>query len=321
MLINCSAYKNGLKVRDLSIAEISETLKEDAVFVWVALKDPTHEEILAMQQEFNLHPLAVDDVFSESQRTKIEEYGETVFAVALAPTNSLSSLEWGKVSLFVGQKFVLSVRQNIEKGFTDVRARCETEPHLLSYGSGFVFYAILDNIVDRYFPVVEQLENQLEVIESKIFKLESAKAHIESIYVLKEKTMSFRNTAQPLLDALDKLHGGRVPKVCLGMQEYFRDVYDHLYRVERGADSIREMLVTAIQVNLALISLNETQVSKRLASWAAILAVPTMIAGIYGMNFKHMPELEYEWAYPAVLIFMFSIDIYLLYRFKKASWI
>jgi magnesium transporter len=188
-------------------------------------------------------------------------------------------------------------------------------------GTGFVFYAIIDNIVDRYFPIVDLLETQLDEIEDDIFKLESAKAQIEAIYILKERVMTLKHTVKPLLDAIDKLHGGRVPKICGGTQEYFRDVYDHLFRLEQSIENIREMLVMAIQVNLALISLNETQVSKRLASWAALLAIPTMIAGIYGMNFKHMPELEADWGYPITLLTMVIIDIYLVYRFKKAGWI
>jgi magnesium transporter len=321
MLVNCSIYKKGLKLRDLSIAEISDAIQEPGVFVWVALTDPSEAEILLMKEEFSLHHLAVEDAIHGSQRSKIEEYGETLFAVLRAPKKINNELEWGDVSLFVGDKFVLSIRKNLEKGFADVRERCEREPHLLSIGAGFVFYAIIDNVVDRYFPIVDLLETRLDEIEDDIFKMESAKAQIESIYLLKERIMALKHTVKPLLEAIDKLHGGRVPKVCAGTQEYFRDVYDHLFRLEQSIENIREMLVMAIQVNLALISLNETKVSKRLASWAALLAIPTMIAGIYGMNFKHMPELESELAYPIVLLVMALIDLYLAYRFKKAGWI
>jgi magnesium transporter len=321
MLINCSVYKNGVKLRDLSIAEISDAIQEPDAFVWVALMDPTENEILQMKEEFNLHPLAVEDATHGLQRSKIEEYGDTLFAVLRAPREVNSEVEWGDVNLFVGEKFVLSIRKNLDKGFVDVRERCEREPHLLKIGAGFVFYAIIDNVVDRYFPIVDLLETQLDEIEDDIFKLESAKAQIEAIYSLKEMVMTLKHTVKPLLDAIDKLHGGRVPKVCGGVQEYFRDVYDHLYRLEQSVDNIREMLVMAIQVNLALISLNETQVSKRLASWAALLAVPTMIAGVYGMNFKYMPELESVWGYPMVLLLMLVIDIYLVFRFRKAGWI
>lgn len=321
MLINCSIYKDGLKLRDLSIEEISDAIQEPEAFVWVALKDPTHEEIFLMKEEFGLHPLAVEDAIHGSQRSKIEEYGESLFAVLRVPNNSTAEHEWGDVNLFVGEKFVLSIRKNLDKGFVDVRERCEREPHLLKIGAGFVFYAIIDNVVDRYFPTMELLETQLDEIEDDIFKMESAKAQIEAIYNLKERVMTLKHTIKPFLEAIDKLHGGRVPKVCMGTQDYFRDVYDHLFRLEQAVENIREMLVMAIQVNLALISLNETQVSKRLASWAALLAIPTMIAGIYGMNFKHMPELEVEWGYPVTVLVMIIIDIYLAYRFKKAGWI
>lgn len=321
MIINCSLYKNGVKLRDLEIEDISEAIKEPDAFVWVALNNASENEILTMKEEFDLHPLAVEDAIHGSQRSKFEEYGETLFSVLRIPVIRGEELDWGDVSLFVGEKFVLSIRQHLEKGFADVRARCEREPHLLNIGAGFVFYAIVDNVVDRYFPIIDDLETRMDYIENQIFKLESARHQIEAIYDLKQKVMDVKHAIKPLLDGIDKLHGGRVPKVCTGIQDYFRDVYDHLYRLDQANENTREMLVMAIQVNLALISLNETQVSKRLASWAALLAVPTMLAGIYGMNFKHMPELESPWGYPIVLGMMFGIDLYLLYRFKKSGWI
>jgi magnesium transporter len=321
MLINCSLYKHGQKRRDLEIADISEAILEPESFVWVALSDPTEKEISIMKEEFNLHPLAVEDALHGSQRPKIEEYGDTLFATMRIPVVKDDEIDWGEVCLFVGEKYVLSMRQHLEKGFADVRSRCERESHLLNIGAGFVFYAIIDNVVDRYFPIIDNLENRMEQIENQIFKLESARHQIEAIYDLKQKVMDVKHAIIPLLDAIDKLHGGRVPKICSGIQDYFRDVYDHLYRLDQANDHTREMLITATQVNLALISLNETQVSKRLASWAALLAVPTMIAGIYGMNFKYMPELESPMGYPITLAVMLVIDLYLLYRFKKAGWI
>jgi len=227
----------------------------------------------------------------------------------------------GEVDIFVGPNYVLSVRNNTHQGFTDIRARCEREPHLLKHGSGFVFYALMDTVVDRYFPVLDELEESLNDIEANMFMRHNARQNIESLYVLKQKLNVLKHAVFPLMEAASKLHGGRVPRICENTSEYFRDIYDHLYRIDQSIDNTRDMVGTAIQVNLSLITLSESEVTKKLAAWAAIIAVPTMIAGIYGMNFEHMPELTWKWAYPAVVVTMIVIDMYLFWRFKKARWL
>ena len=188
---------------------------------------------------------------------------------------------------------MLSVRHRTQVGFAAVRARTEREPELLKHGSGYVFYAVMDNVVDRYFPVIDALETELEKIEEQIFERNAARSNIESLYALKQKLMMLKHAVDPLMEATGRLYGGRVPQICSGMGEYFRDVYDHLHRIHASIEGIREMLTTAIQVNLGMISLSENEVTKKLAAWAAIIAVPTMVAGIYGMNFEHMPELKW----------------------------
>jgi len=202
-----------------------------------------------------------------------------------------------------------------------VRARAESEPELLKFGSGFVFYALLDNVVDRYFPLVDALEVELEKIEENIFKGDAVRANIQALYALKHKGMVVRHAVEPLIEGVHKLYGGRVPQVCSGTQEYFRDVYDHLLRVSQQLDGLRDMVITAMQVNLSMISLAETVVTKRLAAYAALVAVPTMIAGIYGMNFKNMPELDWAWGYPASVVIMIAIDAYLWVKFKRTNWL
>jgi Mg2+ and Co2+ transporters len=209
----------------------------------------------------------------------------------------------------------------MEQGFTAVRARCEREPELLKYGSGFVFYALMDAVVDRYFPVLDTLEVELERVEERIFSGRSARANIEALYALKQKLMTLQHAVVPLLEGVGKLYGGRVPHVCAGMQEYYRDVYDHLVRINQSIISLREMVITAITVNLSMITLQENETTKRLASYAALVAVPTMIAGIYGMNFKHMPELDWVWGYPLAMVLIVAIDTYLFFRFRKAKWL
>ena len=325
MLINCVAYQNGKKLADISVADISEYLARPECFVWVALFEPTVDEIDEMAKEFDLHPLAVEDARKGHQRPKIEEYDESLFVVlhTLEPASDATdaALTDGEVDIFVGSNYILSVRHRTHKGFTDVRARCEREPALLRYGSGFVLYALMDTVVDRYFPILDGMESELEQIEENIFVRNAARSNIESLYALKQKLMLLKHAIDPLMEATGKLYGGRVPQVCNGMGEYFRDVYDHLHRIHATIEGIRDMLTTAIQVNLGMISLSESEVTKKLAAWAAIIAVPTMLAGIYGMNFKYMPELDWVFGYPLAIATMVVFDVYLYVRFKKTRWL
>jgi magnesium transporter len=322
MLVNSIVYQDGCKLGDIDKSEISDYVAKNDCFVWVALKDPDDAELEEMQREFNLHPLAVEDARHGHQRPKIEEYGDCLFAVVHTIETEGEDLEQGEVDIFVGKNYVLSVRNHTTKGFSDVRARCEREPELLRIGAGFVFYALIDAMVDRYFPVRDMLEGRLERVEQQIFRGQnSARENIESLYALKQQLMTLKHAVDPLIESVGKLFGGRVPHVVTGTQDYFRDVYDHLIRVDQSIDGLREMVATAIQVNFALISLQENETTKRLAAYAALVAVPTMIAGIYGMNFQHMPELAWRFGYPLALGIMGTLDAYLFYRFRKSGWL
>jgi len=321
MLVNCVAYQDGRKVADIPKEAISEYVKRPECFVWVALKDPTPEELEEMAREFHLHDLAVEDARHGHQRPKIEEYGNSLFAVLHAIELHGDEIHVGEVDIFVGPNYILSIRQHTEHGFQAVRDRAESEPELLRHGSGFVLYALMDNIVDRYFPVVDALEVELEKIEERIFAEGSLKANIKELYSLKHKGMIVRHAVEPLIEAVHKLYGGRVPQVCTGTQEYFRDVYDHLLRVSQQLDGLRDMVITAMQVNLSMISLSENEVTKKLAAYAALVAVPTMIAGIYGMNFKQMPELEWTLGYPMAVAMMVGLDAWLWARFRRTGWL
>jgi magnesium transporter len=321
VLINCVAYQNGRKLADIPVDQIHLFVNEPDCFVWVALADPEPAELEAMQKEFGLHELAVEDARHGHQRPKIEEYGESLFVVLQIVEPSDEDLNVGEVSIFVGPNYVLSVRSRAKRGFTDVRDRCEREPELLRHGPGYVLYALMDAVVDRYFPVLDELETELERIEERIFATQAVRANIEALYGLKQKLMILKHAAEPLLEATSKLFGGRVPGICAGLQDYFRDVYDHLLRLNQSMDSMRDMLTTAITVNLSLITLQESETTKRLASYAALVAVPTMIVGVYGMNFDYMPELRSPYGYPTTLAVIAAIDAYLFYRFRKAKWL
>jgi magnesium transporter len=321
MLLNCAAYSEGRKLADIPKEDISEYLKRPNCFVWVALKDPEPSELDEMQEEFGLHELAVDDARHGHQRPKIEEYGDSLFAVLHTVEVKDNDLVLGEVDIFVGPNYILSTRRKTEKGFSDVRARCEREPELLRNGSGYVLYALMDAVVDRYFPVLDALETELESIEERIFGHGMARSNIESLYSLKQRLMQLKHAVDPLMEAVGKLTGGRVPQICAGMREYFRDVLDHLQRLHASIESIRDMLTTAISVNLGMINLNETEVTKKLAAWAAIIAVPTLIAGIYGMNFKNMPEYDLTYGYPIALALMIGTDLVLYFWFRWIRWL
>ncbi len=325
MLINCAAYQDGRKLADIEIDDISVYVAKPECFVWVALKDPGPGELDVMKHEFGLHELAVEDVRNGHQRPKIEEFGDSLFAVLhTIEMDDDGELVIGEVDVFVGRNYVLSVRNRTRHGFQEVRARCEREPQLLKQGSAFVLYALADNVVDRYFPILEALGTEVEEIEDRIFdkhSLAASRAIIEDLYSLKRRLVMLEHHIAPLLEGLSKFTGGRIPQICTGMQAYFRDVYDHLDRIVRTIDGRREMIVTAIQVNLGMISLAENEVTKRLGSFAALFAVPTMIAGVYGMNFEKIPELHYQYGYPVCIGVMLTVDLILWWRFKRSGWL
>ena len=321
MLVNCVAYQEGRKLADIDRHEISAYLARPDCFVWVALRDASDAELEEMREEFGLHALAVEDARHGHQRPKIEEYGDSLFVVLKTIEVAGEELKVGEMDVFAGRNYVLSVRQGSERGFTDVRARAEREPELLKHGSGYVLYALMDAVVDRYAPVLDAVESKLESLEEQLFSGGSPRASIESLYYVKQQLTALKHVTGPLLESTGRLFGGRVPGVCAGLGEYFRDVYDHLVRLNQSIDSARDTVTTAIQVNLAMITIGESENTKRLAAYAALVAVPTMIAGVYGMNFEHMPELEWAWGYPATIAVMAVIDTYLFVRFRKAGWL
>jgi len=322
MLVNCVAYESGRKLADIGKHEISNYLARPGAFVWVALRDATEAELAEMQEEFDLHPLAVEDARHGHQRPKIEEYGDSLFVVLNTIEVEGEDLRAGEIHVFAGPNYVLTVRHRTERGFHDVRARAEREPELLKNGSGYVLYALMDAIVDRYFPVLDAVEMELEKLEGRLFTPgASPRENIEALYYVKQKLTTMKHATSPLQENAGKLYGGRVPGVCAGLGEYFRDVYDHLVRINQSIDAARETVNTAIQVALAMVATGQGEITRRLAAYAALIAVPTMIAGVYGMNFRYMPELGWEIGYPLVISVMATIDVVLFWRFRKAGWI
>jgi magnesium transporter len=321
MLINCVAYQNGVKLADLTVEEISDYLGRKDCFVWVALRDASNEELDQMQEEFGLHDLAVEDARHGHQRPKIEEYGNELFVVMHVVEVANCELTVGEMSIFVGNNFILSIRNRSQHSFLGVRGRCEREPELLQLGSGFVLYALMDAVVDQYFPVIDDLESQLEAIEERLFDKNAALSNIEQLYVLKRKVVVLKHAVMPLMEAAGRLHGMRVHPICVTTQDYFRDVHDHLTRINATVDAIRDTITTAILVCQSTVSIEQNEINKRLAAWAGIFAVATAFAGIWGMNFHHMPELSLEYGYPLALIVIGGTCGYLYYRFKQSGWL
>jgi magnesium transporter len=324
MLVNCVAYSKGRKLADIAKEDISEYVAQPGCFVWVGLVDPTPEEIDEMADEFGLHPLAVEDARKGHQRPKIEEYDDCLFVVlhTVETDDAPDAPLWlGEIAIFAGPNYVLSVRHRTKKGFADVRARTEREPELLEHGPGFVLYALMDSVVDRYFPVLGTLEDALERAEEGMLADPSNRGNIVGLYELKRRVMTLRHAVTPLMESISKLSGGRVPPIAAGLGDYFRDVYDHLSRISVEIESIREMATTGLEVNFALTGLAYGEVTKRLAAWGALITVPTFIVGVYGMNFEHMPELGWTLGYPIVIGVIVAVDVFLWWRFRRAGWI
>jgi magnesium transporter len=322
VLISCVAYKDGKKLTDIAVDEIRNYVNQPDILVWVALREPDADTLAQMQVQFGLHSLAVEDARNGHQRPKIEDYGDSLFAVLhVVEPGEAHELRTGEIAVFAGRNYLLTVRSHAERGFQDVRARCEREPDLLRHGSGFVLYALIDAVVDRYFPLLDSLEEDLERIEERLFSDGSPRTNIEALYKLKNRLTTVKHAVAPLLEAISNLSGARVPALCTGLREYFRDIYDHLLRLNQTIESIRDSVGTAISVNLSMVSLQENETMKRLAAYAALIAVPTLIAGVYGMNFEHMPELSWRYGYLAAVGSMVGIDLYLFIRLRKAKWL
>ena len=327
MYVNYAAYRQGRRIGDIAIEQMGELLQDKDIFIWLALADPEAEELTRIQEVFNLHDLAIEDTRAAHQRPKLEEYGDTLFLVL--HTMELrregepcpEGVTCGETHLFVGKQFLISIRHNSTVGYAKVRQRCENNPQLLARGPGFALYALLDFVVDQFLDIAGHDQLMLEQLEADIFENRLDSLLIERLYELKRHVGALRNVASPMLDmsnALMRLHPEIVGK---DLRVYFRDVHDHVQRVLRATDMMREALSDAMQVNLALVSVHQNEVVKALAGWGAILAVPTMVFSMYGMNFKEMPELSWEYGYPTALGVTVIGCIWLYCRLKRAKWL
>jgi magnesium transporter len=320
MLINCIAYQNGRKVADLPITDIHKYVGQPDCFVWVALKDATEQELEKMQEEFNLHELAFEDARQGHQRPKVGEYGSSVFAVFHLIEVVDNELHVGEIDVFVGRGYILSIRNRSKQNFVGVRDRCEQEPELLQQGPAFVLYALLDAVVDRYFPIIDVLEGELETTEENILAKGAARSSVEKLYALKARVTIMKHAVQPLMEAVGKLYGGRVPAVCANTQEYCRDVYDHLVRMNASIDAIREAITIAIQVNLSMVTIEDSEIMKRLAAWAGVLGTGIVLAVAWQIFHVVIPGADSKWGYAAALAVIVVICLALRVRFRNLRW-
>ncbi len=322
-VVACVAYAGGRRVADVSLDDISEVLKQDDErFIWIGLHGPDEPLLRKVQAEFGLHDLAIEDALRAHQRPKLELYDGSLFVVLHTVRKEPGRrLETGETHIFVGPRYIISVRHGSSLSYSAVRTRCEANPALLALGPGFVLYALMDFIVDQYFPVVEALEDQLERLEQEIFQERFDRTTTTRIYRLKRELLQLKHAASPLVDIGNRLMRFDLALIPETTRPYFRDVYDHVVRINEMLDTLRELLTTALEANLSLISVSQSDVVKRLTSWGAIIAVPTLIASIYGMNFRFMPEVNWWFGYPFALGLMLSACGFLYYRFKRAGWL
>jgi len=324
MIVTCAAYAGGRRIADLDLEDVSEWIKKDGVFVWIGLHEPSEEILELLQEEFGLHELAVEDAHAAHQRPKLEEYGSGLFIVLRTASWNAEqrSVELGETHLFVGPRYGVSVRHGSQAGYADVRARAESTPHLLAHGPGFVLYALMDTIVDRYFPVVDALEEELDEIEDVIFDGRPTRDVTERIYDLKRSLVRLKRAVSPLIDVCNRLvRYDQTAIVSDDCRPYFRDVYDHVVRINETVDNLREILGSALEANLSLVGIRQNEIMKTLAGWAAILGVVTVMAGVWGMNFEFMPELHSRLGYPLALGAMTAVGLGLYWRLKHTGWL
>ncbi len=321
MIIDCAGYEKGERARTLQIAEVRDWISDQDRFVWIGLHEPDEALLREVQLQFGLHDLAVEDALHAHQRPKLEFYGDSLFLVLHTAQLSKSHLELGETYIFAGRGYLVAVRHGPSAPYREVRARCEAAPMMLRKGSDFVLYALMDFIIDRYTPLLNELEDEAQLIEKEILEHRANQAMVTRIYELKRELLQVHRSVAPVVDICNRLMRFDSAMIDEDMRPYFRDIHDHALRLDEAIGYVRELLGSALEANLLMASLQQNEVMKRLASYAAMLAVPTAIAGIYGMNFDSIPELHWRHGYSFALAMMGSCCAYLYYRFKKSGWL
>lgn len=323
MIIDCGLYRNGQRdEQERSLAEAYDMAADADSFVWVGLHDPSADEFDDVRKQFHLHELAVEDAIKAHQRPKLEVYDDTLFVV-LKPAqydDEREHITFGEIMLFIGERFVVSVRHGDLSPLKAVRQRLESQPALLRRGPIAVLYAVLDRVVDDYLPIVRHIDRDVQQVEEEVFSVDGGNP-TERIYRLKRQVLGFHQATAGLIEPLDVLTRNRVPLDTEPLAKYLRDVGDHAQRVDQQVDAHRDLLTSILHANLAQVGVRQNEDARRISAWVAIAAVPTLIAGIYGMNFRHMPELDWPWGYPLALLLMAAICVALFRAFRRSGWL
>jgi magnesium transporter len=322
MVVNCVAYSaDGCKLRSIAFDQISDVLEDRDQFVWVGLHEPDEPLLVRLQEEFGLHELAIEDAHGAHQRPKIEVYGDSLFIVVHTAQMTTGKIAFGETHVFLGPRYLITVRHGASLSYAPARRGCEQSPELLALGPSYALYAVLDYVVDNFLPLVRSFQKELEELEEDIFEDEFKRRTLERLYELKKELVTLRLAVSPLQDILHQLARFHPGLIRDEVRPYFRDVYDHAARINEGTDAMREMLTVAMSVNLAMVSVAQNEVVKRLAGWAALLAAPTLITSWYGMNFHSMPEVAQPWGYAAMIALTVCTcgGLYLVLR--RAKWL
>jgi magnesium transporter len=322
-IVDCAHYRDGVRQHEgpLSIERAASAARGDGDFVWLGLFEPSGEEMDAVAKAFGLPELAVEDAEDAHQRPKLEDYEDSYFVV-LRPArydDAKELVEFGEIHLFIGPGYVITVRHGAASELKPARERLEERPDLVRQGPAAAVWAVLDKVVDDYLPVVAGIENDIEEVEDEVFKQEGNPT--QRIYFLKREVIEFHRAAAPLLTPLEQLERGAFPEVGAELQSFFRDVADHARRVDEEVLGQRELLTSALQANLALQSVRQNEVVRQISAWAGIIAVPTFIASVYGMNFEYMPELDTRVGYPLALALMVVCVLALHTFFRRIHWL
>ena len=314
-------YRHGARVRPVSIDEKIDSPQDKSEFVWIGIADPTDEELHALQNSYDLHPLAVEDARKGDQLPKVDVYGDQLFVVARTARLEADALDYGETAIFVGHSHVISVRHGSTRGHSELRAHLEAAPSLLMHGVDYVLHSILDFVVDGYLPLVETIEDEVLAMEQRTLDNFLERDEINRIFTLRRELIRFQRVLGPMSEVAGKLVRLDLPCIDQDARPYFSDVLDHVRRVQAMVDGLREVLNSVFEFSNLLEQQRTGAITRQLAAWAAILAVPTAIAGIYGMNFEHMPELQTRYGYFVVLGVIALVCTALYIRFKRARWL
>src|SRR6185369_3635544 len=311
-------YRDGVRVRSITIDEKVDCADKKSEFVWIGLANPTAEEMRSLQDCYDLHPLAVEDALKGDQLPKIDVYDDQLFVVARTARLMEDHIDYGETAIFVGHSHIISVRHGSTRAHTALREQLEKSPRLLTHGVDYLLHAILDYIIDGYLPLIDELEE--EVIEME-HAMDSFLQHdeVNRIFTVRRELIRFQRVLGPMGEVAQKLARQELPCIDAEARNYFRDVQDHVRRVQARVDALRDELTGVFEFSTLLEQQRQGTITRQLAAWAAILAVPTAIAGIYGMNFKYMPELNEHYGYFVVLAVIVGICIWLYTRFRRAN--